>query len=60
MSMMNMDNIALAKIENVQPGQSATVNYTFPLSTKNSHPQFACYLPGHYEAGMKLNVSVQG
>ena len=59
MSMGNMDSMALAKIESINPGETKTVDYTFSSSAANSHPQFACYLPGHYEAGMKLDVTVQ-
>lgn len=59
MSMGNMDKLALAEVENITPGASATLNYTFPASMANSHPQFACYYPGHYMAGMRLTVSVK-
>lgn len=59
MSMDNMDKMALAKAENIEPGKTATFNYTFPSSAAGSHPQFACYYPGHYEAGMKLDVTVK-
>lgn len=58
MPMGDMDKQALAKVENIAPGQTTMLDYTFPTNTKGSHPQFACYYPGHYEAGMKLNVSV--
>ena len=58
MSMGEMDKMALAKVENITPGQTRTLDYTFPASTAGSHPQFACYYPGHYEAGMKLDVTV--
>jgi uncharacterized cupredoxin-like copper-binding protein len=58
MPMGNMDSMALAKVDNIAPGQTKTLDYTFPASAAGSHPQFACYYPGHYEAGMKLDVSV--
>ncbi len=58
MSMGDMDKMALAKVENITPGQTRTLDYTFPANTAGSHPQFACYYPGHYEAGMKLDVTV--
>ncbi|MFL5590947.1 MAG: hypothetical protein ACJ8DI_25315 [Ktedonobacteraceae bacterium] len=58
MPMGNMDSMALAKVDNIAPGQTKTVDYTFPSSAAGSHPQFACYYPGHYEAGMKLDVTV--
>lgn len=59
MSMGNMDKLALAEVENIAPGTSITLNYTFPASMANSHPQFACYYQGHYMAGMRLNVAVR-
>lgn len=58
MSMGEMDKMALAKVENITPGQTRTLDYTFPANSAGSHPQFACYYPGHYEAGMKLDVTV--
>jgi uncharacterized cupredoxin-like copper-binding protein len=58
MPMSEMDQLALARVENIAPGQTVSLDYTFPNTTKGSHPQFACYYPGHYEAGMKLDVAV--
>lgn len=59
MGMGDMDKMALAKVENIAPGQSATLDYTFPSSASGSHPELACYYPGHYEAGMKQTVIVK-
>jgi uncharacterized cupredoxin-like copper-binding protein len=59
MSMDNMDKMALAKAENIGPGQTTAFNYTFPSSAAGSHPEFACYYPGHYQAGMKQDVVVK-
>ncbi|MBA2679135.1 MAG: hypothetical protein H0U76_12155 [Ktedonobacteraceae bacterium] len=58
MGMGDMDKMALAKVENIAPGQSATLDYTFPASASGSHPELTCYYPGHYEAGMKQTVTV--
>jgi uncharacterized cupredoxin-like copper-binding protein len=58
MSMGDMDTMALAKVENIAPGQTTSLDYTFADKIKGSHPQFVCYYPGHYEAGMKLDVTV--
>ena len=57
-SMRNMDMISLASVENISPGETKFLDYTFPPSASESHPQFACYYPGHYEAGMKQDVRV--
>ncbi len=51
--MRDMDHMALAHIETIAPGETRTVEYTFPSSAAGSHPEFACYLPDHYEAGME-------
>jgi uncharacterized cupredoxin-like copper-binding protein len=59
MPMSNMDKMALASIDSIAPGETKTLDYTFPSSSANSHPEFACYLPGHYEAGMKQNVIIK-
>ncbi|MBX5458862.1 MAG: hypothetical protein IRZ31_18365 [Thermogemmatispora sp.] len=59
MSMDEMDHMALAMVENIPSGATVTLDYTFPRTAAGSHPEFACFLPGHYEAGMKLTVSVQ-
>lgn len=57
-SMDAMDKMALAKVESISPDQTATLDYTFPPSAARSQPEFACYFPGHYMAGMRLEVRV--
>jgi uncharacterized cupredoxin-like copper-binding protein len=59
MPMDDMDKLALAMIESIPPGETKTLDYTFSSSATGTHPEFACYFPGHYEAGMKLDVTVQ-
>jgi uncharacterized cupredoxin-like copper-binding protein len=59
MPMSEMDKMALASIDTINPGETKTIDYTFPSSAANSHPQLVCYLPGHYEAGMKQDVTVK-
>ncbi len=59
MPMEQMDKMALHAVENILPGETKTFNYAFPSSTANTHPQFACYLSGHYQAGMHENVTVK-
>jgi uncharacterized cupredoxin-like copper-binding protein len=58
MPMSQMDKLALAKVENIKPGTTVTLTYTFAQRAAGTHPQFACYYPGHYMAGMKLDVTV--
>ncbi len=59
MSMSDIDQMSLAKVENIAPGHVKILDYTFPASTTGSRLQFACHYPGHYEAGMSLNVAVR-
>jgi uncharacterized cupredoxin-like copper-binding protein len=54
----DMDAMALAKVPNIAPGQTVTLDYTFPASAAGSHPEFACHKPGHYQHGMHLVVTV--
>ena len=58
MSMDHMDSAALAKTGDINPGETKTIDYTFSDSAKGSHPQFVCYIGGHYDKGMKLDVNV--
>jgi len=59
MSMEHMDSMALAMVDDIQPGETKTLDYTFTTSAANTQPEFACYIAGHYEAGMKQTVSVK-
>ena len=58
MSMDHMDGLAMAKTGDIKAGETKTIDYIFPDSAKGTHPQFVCYVEGHYEKGMKLNVNV--
>jgi uncharacterized cupredoxin-like copper-binding protein len=58
MSMDHMDSIALAKIGDINAGETKAIDYTFPDSAKGTHPQFVCYMGGHYDKGMKLDANV--
>jgi len=61
MEMSEMDDMALAHIEedDLEPGKTATVDYTFTQDDTNGPLEFSCHLPGHYENGMKLPITVQ-
>ncbi len=58
MPMDQMDKMALAHITNINPGQTQTINYTFPSSSTTQSLEFSCHLSGHYEQGMKLPIKV--
>lgn len=57
-SMEDMHKQALAMLDTVNPGETRTVDYTFDQSMSGKQFEFACHFPGHYEAGMKLGISV--
>ena len=58
MAQDHMYAMSLANIYKIDPGRTESMDYTFPNSTKGTHPQFVCYVGGHYDQGMKLNVNV--
>lgn len=59
MPMTEMDKLAIVAISNVAPGATKTFDVTIPETAKAGPLEFACHLPGHYEAGMKLPISFQ-
>ena len=58
LSMDAMHKIALYMFDTVAPGETKTFDYTFKQSMVGQHFEFACHLPGHYEAGMRLPIIV--
>lgn len=59
--MEQMDAQALAHIEedDLQPGQTASVDYTFTQAYPSGTLEFSCHLRGHYEQGMELAIDVK-
>jgi uncharacterized cupredoxin-like copper-binding protein len=53
--------MALAGISGDQlpPGATKTLDYTFTKPAPAGELEFACHLPGHYEAGMHLPIVVK-
>lgn len=45
--------------DKLQPGQTATVDYTFTKAYPAGSLEIACHIAGHYEAGMHLAIDVQ-
>lgn len=56
--MKDMHKAALTHVDDIPVGTTKTVDYTFTQSEPQGQLEFACHLPGHYEAGMKLAVTV--
>lgn len=61
MSMEELDTLALAHIEvsDLPPGATQTLDYIFTTPAPQGTLELACYVPGHYEAGMKLPIVVR-
>jgi uncharacterized cupredoxin-like copper-binding protein len=61
MDMEAMDQMALAHIEedDLQPGTTQSFDYTFTEAAPAGQLEFSCHIPGHYEAGMKLPITVK-
>jgi uncharacterized cupredoxin-like copper-binding protein len=57
MGMEDMHDMALAMIDKIAPGETKTLDYIFSASRDSL--EFACYYPGHYEAGMKQSVALK-
>jgi len=61
MSMEEMDAMALAYIEEdeLPPGATQTLDYTFTEPAPAGTLELDCHIEGHYEAGMLLPITVQ-
>ena len=61
MDMEAMDKMALAHVEedDLTPGTTQSFDYTFTEPAPAGQLEFSCHLPGHYEAGMKLPITVE-
>jgi uncharacterized cupredoxin-like copper-binding protein len=44
--------------DKIPPGGSTTVNFTFPESAAGANLEFNCLIPRHYDAGMRLAITV--
>ncbi|MFN3742840.1 MAG: hypothetical protein ACK4VW_09250 [Anaerolineales bacterium] len=61
MEMEELDKMALAMIgeEDLPPGATKSFEYTFTQPAPAGTLEFACHVSGHYEAGMKLGITVR-
>lgn len=61
MDMAELDKTVLVMIsaDELTPGATKSFDYTFTEPTSTGTLEFACHTPGHYEAGMKLPVTVK-
>lgn len=60
MDMGAMDQMALAMIsaDDLTPGTTKSFDLTFSEPAATGTLEFACHTPGHYEANMKLPITV--
>lgn len=49
---------ALAMISSVAPGETKTLDYTFPSSAVRQSLEFACFLHQRYDVGMGLPITI--
>jgi uncharacterized cupredoxin-like copper-binding protein len=61
MDMGTLDEMALAMIpaEDLTPGATKSFDLTFAKPAAEGTLEFACHTPGHYEANMKLPITVK-
>lgn len=61
MYMEEMDKMALVMIEEdeLEPGKTMTLDYTFTEPAPAGTLEFACHSTGHYEQGMMLPITVK-
>jgi len=61
MTMEEMDAMALAYVEEdeLTPGATQRLDYTFTEPAPAGSLEFSCHIVGHYEAGMKLPITVE-
>lgn len=61
MDMEEMDGLAIGHIEedDLQPGQTDSVDVTFTADQVGQPLEFSCHLEGHYEGGMHLPITVE-
>lgn len=56
-----VQQMALAGLSETEltPGATKTFDYTFTQAYASGSLEFACHVPGHYDAGMHLGIVVQ-
>ncbi|TAH53027.1 MAG: hypothetical protein EYC68_05040 [Chloroflexota bacterium] len=59
-AMPGMDESVVVQVnqDELAPGATRTVDVVFKEDTRGAPLEMACHIPGHYEAGMKLDIAV--
>ncbi len=53
------ETLVHVKEADLQVGVAASATVTLPASARGKMWELACHLPGHYEAGMKLAITIE-
>jgi len=53
------DAVSLKDVDDIQPGQTSTFDFTFKDPAPAAGMEFECSYPGHYEMNMHMDVAVQ-
>jgi uncharacterized cupredoxin-like copper-binding protein len=51
--------LVVVEAENLGPGETATIQYTFDEHDTEQPLEFACHIMGHYEANMRLPMTLK-
>jgi uncharacterized cupredoxin-like copper-binding protein len=56
----DLDKVALGRIDDASftPGSTQSVTVTFTKLETSGSLEFACHVPGHYEQGMRMPITV--
>jgi len=49
----------MIEADELTPGATKSFDYTFNETAPAGTLEFACHIPGHYEAGMNLPITVK-
>ena len=58
-SRADLDTVSLFHADQINPGDSMTVDFTFKQPAPAGTLEFECSYPGHYDAGMHTPIVVQ-
>lgn len=53
-----MSNVSFALVENINPGSTTTLKYTFKYPAQPGYTEFACHYGDHYAKGMMLPIEI--
>jgi uncharacterized cupredoxin-like copper-binding protein len=53
------DAASVKDVDNIEPGHTATFDFTFKEPAPPAGMEFECSYPGHYEMGMRMDITVK-